>query len=179
VDDDGSGHLVPMHLGSGDRAKLGDLVDLMSPTVLTLLNTSTSMDITNIYVPPPEPEPEAEPIPVYCDEADVARALGLPASTPGSEKLQAAAIYGSRYVDLVIGNEPAPSVGPPYTTLRVPCEPAWTQGAIVAAVRFTKSPDVPFGAAGGLGDLAVYVRGTSIPEVDLLLTGHRQAFGIG
>ena len=58
----------------------------------------------------------------------------------------------------------------------VPVRSSWRQATIAAAVRFYKSPDVPFGVAGGW-DMATYVR-MSIPDVDLLLLGQRERFGI-
>lgn len=121
----------------------------------------------------------------YVDPAEVARALGVDA-TANADRLAAAAIAGSWYVDRVMGlelpAEPVPLVGPddgPPWTVEVVAAPAGVHlAALVAAVRFAKSQDVPFGAAGGLGDLAVYVRGTTVPEADLLLVGHRQRFAI-
>jgi len=52
----------------------------------------------------------------------------------------------------------------------------WRAATIAAAVRFYKSPEVPFGVAGGW-DMATYVR-QSIPDVDMMLIGERVAFGI-
>jgi hypothetical protein len=52
----------------------------------------------------------------------------------------------------------------------------WRTATIAAAVRFYKSPEVPFGVAGGW-DMATYVR-QSIPDVDMMLIGERVAFGI-
>ena len=62
------------------------------------------------------------------------------------------------------------------TVTPMPVRSSWRQATIAAAVRFYKSPEVPFGVAGGW-DMATYVR-MSIPDVDLLLLGQRERFGL-
>jgi len=120
-------------------------------------------------------------IPVYVSPEDVRAAVGAAAGASQDDRLTTVAILGSRYVDGIVGTLVADesTAVPPYTVEVVPCPPAWRLAALAAAVRFSKSPDLPFGAVGGLGDSAVYVRGTSIPEADLILTGHRLSWGIG
>jgi hypothetical protein len=116
-------------------------------------------------------------VPVYCSVEDLAAVVGGPQGA--QERLTTAVILGSRYVDHIVGITPSEAVlAPPYALTVVPCEPAYRQAAIAAAARFLKSPDLPFGAVGGLGDMAVYVKGVSVPEVDLLLVGHRTKWGI-
>jgi hypothetical protein len=118
-------------------------------------------------------------IPVYVSVADVRLATGTAAGAAQDDRLTTCAILGSRYVDAVTGTPvELDDAMPPYAIEVVPCPPAWRLAALTAAVRYSKSPDLPFGAVGGLGDMAVYVRGTSIPEVDLILTGHRFSWGI-
>jgi hypothetical protein len=108
-------------------------------------------------------------IPVYVSVADVRAAVGAAEGPEQDDRLTTVAILGSRYVDSVTGTvvEDESQATPPYQL-----------AALAAAVRFSKSPTIPFGAIGGLGDAAVYVRGTVIPEVDLILTGHRLSWGI-
>jgi hypothetical protein len=119
-------------------------------------------------------------IKVYVSVEDVRHATGAAAGAVQDDRLATVAILGSRYVDLFTGTivEDESGAVPPYTLEVVPCPPAWRLAALAAAVRYSKSPDLPFGAVGGLGDAAVYVRGTSIPEVDLILAGHRLSWGI-
>jgi hypothetical protein len=117
--------------------------------------------------------------PVYVTIDDVRQATGAATGPVQDDRLATVAILGSRYVDGVTGTLVADvDAIPPYTLELVPCPPAWRLAALAAAVRYSKSPDLPFGAVGGLGDAAVYVRGTSIPEADLILAGHRLSWGI-
>jgi hypothetical protein len=58
----------------------------------------------------------------------------------------------------------------------VACRSSWRIATLVAAVRFYKGMEVPFGVAGGW-DMATYVR-MSIPDVDLALLGERVRFGV-
>lgn len=115
----------------------------------------------------------------YITVAELRHATGAGVSAEQDDRLALCCILASRHVDEVIGNPTTyDALTPPYTIELVPCPPAWRLAALAAGVRFTKSPDLPFGAVGGLGDMAVYVRGTSIPEVDLILTGHRKSWGV-
>lgn len=106
--------------------------------------------------------------------ADDLKAVVAPGSgSVNDDRLDSAAYLGSRFVDRKLGNP----VVEDWTTFPlsggltvVPCPPSWRQAALVAAVRFYKSSDVPFGVVGGLADYAVRVR-MEIPEVDLILTG--------
>lgn len=90
------------------------------------------------------------------------------------DRLAAALILGSRYVDRRLGTlvaEPyIADLEDPYAVTTVACPVSWRQAALVAAVRFYKSSDVPFGVVGGLAEYAVRVR-MEIPEVDLILYG--------
>lgn len=111
-------------------------------------------------------------IDVYCRLEDFAQKVtGGTAITGFEDALAQAAILGSRYVDSRLGipysDQP---VGAPYGTATVnvvDCDPRWRAGAAVAAVRFYKSAEVPFGVVGGW-EYAVRAQG-SIPEVDLIL----------
>jgi hypothetical protein len=175
IDDDGTSHLVPMHLGSGDRAKLGDLLDLMAPTVLTLVNTSTSMDVTNVYVPPPD-VPQEVAHEVYASVAELAARTGQPIGQ--DDDLALALVTASRWVDRKLTGqaELTPVTSP--VVLRVIPRDAGVHGAtLVAAVRFLRSADAPFGVLGGLGDLAVRIY-QDIPEAEMHLLGQRTSWGI-
>lgn len=118
---------------------------------------------------------------VYADRASLAKIVGQP--TGQDDRLDLALVMASRWVDRVIGG---PEVDPP---LNVPVEPPLTltvepvdagmrQATLVAAARFLRSPDVPFGVAGGMGDLAVRIY-ADIPEAELHLLGLRQSWGVG
>lgn len=86
---------------------------------------------------------------------------------------------GSRAVDARLGvtvtltPEPAP-----YVLAVEDADPLVNQATLAAAVRFYRSTDVPFGAVGGMGDVAVYVR-SRLPEVDLILAPLTTAGGAG
>lgn len=127
-----------------------------------------------------EPATVPGPVPVYVTVEALRLATGAGHGTLQDERLTLCCILGSRYVDQTVGIPIADEshLTPPFTIALVPCPPAYMLAAMTAAVRFTKSQDLPFGAVGGLGDLAVYVRGQTIPEVDLILTGHRLSWGV-
>lgn len=120
----------------------------------------------------------------YASLAALKGELGIPdASTAQDAQLALALVAGAAWVDHRRGIEPTEGddtwTGDPDELVLEEDAPAGVvAAAIVAAVRFYKSPDVPFGVAGGLGDLAVYVSRT-IPEAEVLLLGHRSAWGIG
>lgn len=111
-------------------------------------------------------------IDVYCRLEDIApKVTGGTAISGFEDSLAQAVILGSRYVDDRLGipysDQP---VSPPYGTATVnvvDCDPRWRAGAAVAAVRYYKSADIPFGVVGGW-EYAVRAQG-SIPEVDLIL----------
>lgn len=76
-------------------------------------------------------------------------------------------------------NAPTPRpIDPPVSLVLVPVDVGVRQASLVAATRFLRSPDVPFGVAGGLGDLAIRIY-ADIPEAELHLTGLHQSWGIG
>lgn len=111
-------------------------------------------------------------IDVYARLADLAPIVTGGTAIAGFEdRLASAVILGSRYVDSRLGipvaDEP---VSAPYGTATVnvvDCDPRWRAAAIVAATRFYKSSDVPFGVVGGW-EYAVRAQG-AIPEVDMIL----------
>lgn len=124
-------------------------------------------------MPAPNNNPE-----VYASLSELATVLG--GVTGQDDRLTAAIILASRWVDYHLGNTVDDDLvdwTAPITLDVVDCRPAIHQATIAAAVRFYKSPDVPWGVAGGLGDVATYVK-TTMPEVSLILLGQRQAWGI-
>lgn len=115
---------------------------------------------------------------VYAAPADLAAALGTGQTVGLDERLALACIVGSQWVDHRVGNVVDTSAQiPPYDPVVVACPPAWRAAAIAAAVRFYRSPDVPFGVMQVGGDYGMSVK-TSIPEAELMLLGHRAPGGI-
>jgi hypothetical protein len=115
---------------------------------------------------------------VYASRADLEAAIGGTISGAG-DRFDLALLVASRWVDYRVGTAVTEAnLSAPYTLVVVACPPAWKAATIAAAVRFLKSPDVPFGVAGMDGSgMTAYVR-TSMPEVELLLFGHRMAWGM-
>lgn len=117
---------------------------------------------------------------VYASMADLESVIGAAAGAEQIRRRELALIMATRWVAYRIGvpvtDDPldpdVPSVG--VDAIAAPA--SWTAATLAAAVRFYKSPDVPWGVAGGW-DEAVYVR-TAMPEVELILFGQRQRWGI-
>jgi hypothetical protein len=154
------------------RATLGDLVPALNDYVVSMVEvTANEMDITGAV--PVEPPVVATP--VYASAAELKSVLGIPADR-SDDRVDLALVAASRWVDFRIGvastNDP---ITLPLTLGVVPSTAAIHDATVAAAVRFYKSADVPFGVAGQ--DMAVYVR-TGMPDVELLLLGHRQTFGV-
>lgn len=107
---------------------------------------------------------------------------GAAAASAQPDRLALACITATLWVAQRVGATiTAGDLVPPYATARIACDPRWTAAATIAAIRFYRSPDAPFGVLGGLGDMAVTVR-QSIPEAELVLQGARLAaagWGIG
>lgn len=121
----------------------------------------------------------------YASLAALKAKLAIPtAETARDNDLALALVAATRWVDWRIGD------------LDVAADDAWTGAAadlavattpkanyvlatLAAAVRFTKSADVPFGVAG-MNDQGVvaFVR-SSIPEAEILLGEARVSWGIG
>jgi hypothetical protein len=112
---------------------------------------------------------------IYAQPDALAAVTGLQAS---DARLSAALLMASRWVDYVMtGEADLTPVDDPIATRYVPQPIGIRQATLVAAARFLRSADVPFGVAGGLGDLAVYVK-SDIPEAEMHLVGHRTSWGI-
>lgn len=113
---------------------------------------------------------------VYLTRDELNAVLGAGLTTGIEDRLDMACIVASRWVDYRVGNPVGEDdLEPPYTLTREACPPAWTAAALVVAVRFFKAPDVPFGVMTvGEGGMSVK---TYIPEAEMILFGHRVAFG--
>lgn len=80
-------------------------------------------------------------------------------------------------IDLSAIDTKAAPVELPVTVKTVPVDVGVRAATLVAAARFLRSADVPFGVAGGLGDLAIRIY-ADIPEAELHLFGLRESWGV-
>lgn len=113
---------------------------------------------------------------VYASRAELSSVLGG-TITGADDRLDMALIVASRWVEYRVGLDVTEAdLSAPYTLVVVACHPAYKAATLAAAVRFFKAADAPWGVAS-LGDMSAYVK-TSMPDVELLLMGQRQAFGL-
>lgn len=126
----------------------------------------------------PAPITPLGPTEAYASVAELDAIIGANPGLGGAGRRALALIVGTRWVAYRVGmpvtDEPIPL--DVQDVIPVEAKAAWRIATIAAAVRFFRSPDVPFGVAGGW-DEAVYVR-QSMPEVELLLYGQKQRWGI-
>jgi len=87
------------------------------------------------------------------------------------------ALTFTHVVDLDAIDTRAKAVTLPVSVKVVPVDIAVRQATLVAAARFLRSGDIPFGVAGGLGDLAIRVY-ASIPEAEMHLLGLHESWGV-
>lgn len=107
--------------------------------------------------------------------ADTLKARVAPGSTGLDDRLKAAIVLGSRYVDRRLGNPTeVTAVSTPYTLVVVPCDPTWAEATLAAAAFYYKLGDAPLGYAGGLAEYAIRVKADSIPTADAILYGQTQ-----
>jgi hypothetical protein len=52
-----------------------------------------------------------------------------------------------------------------------------TVATLIAAARFARDPEGPWGTVGGIGEVPIYAKG-QIPDADKLLMGYRKSWGI-
>ena len=126
---------------------------------------------------------------VYATTSALAAILGQP--TGQDERLATALVMASRYADKVVGynigsrvagDDPelpidSTPVSYPLTVTPVEVPIGAQQATLIYAGRFMRSPDIPFGAAGGLGDFAVRVF-ADVPEAEMHLLGLRESWGV-
>lgn len=118
-------------------------------------------------------------VPAYVLPAELRAVIGVPNGQDA--RVAACCVLGSVWLDHYLGAvEP---VIPEYDDAAAIVRAAGTtyplqHGALLLAERLYRSPDVPFGVAGGLGDLAVRVYSLSVPEAELAALGLRQSWGI-
>jgi len=117
----------------------------------------------------------------YATEAELQAALG--GIQPADNRLKMALWVASTWVRQYLGiNDPdwlSQDIDWSYEwdVSEQECPAYLKTATIAAAVRILKAPDVPWGAAGGLGDVAVYVK-NRLPEVELMLLGRKQSWGV-
>lgn len=130
----------------------------------------------------PTPVPTLGARDVFASMSDLEAVVGAAAGEAQTRRRELALIAATRWVAYRIGvpmatgdellDPQVPSVGVDV----VPARASWYEATLAAAVRFYKGPDVPWGVAGGW-DEAVYVR-QSMPEVELVLFGQRERWGL-
>jgi hypothetical protein len=100
----------------------------------------------------------------------------LAETTPGLSPARASLALeaASDYIDAVCFGSGADFVPPGFAD---PVPSRVTEAALIAAARFARDPEGPWGTVGGIGDVPIYAKG-QIPDVDKLLTGFRHDFGI-
>jgi hypothetical protein len=126
----------------------------------------------------PAPITPLGPDEAYASMDELVGVLGASAGGANATRRAVSLLLATRWVAYRIGmpvtDDPIPVDISDVTA--VEARPAIRQATVAAAIRFYKSPDVPWGVAGGW-DEAVYVR-QSMPEVELMLFGQRQRWGI-
>ncbi len=127
--------------------------------------------------------------PVYADRAALAASVGNP--TGQDERLDIALVMASRWVDRKVGlsvssreagDEPilpvdTTALDAPVSLVVLAVDVGARNATLVAAARFLRSGDIPFGVAGGMGDLAIRVF-ADIPEAEMHLFGLKEAWGV-
>lgn len=130
--------------------------------------------------PLPTPIPSLGPYDAFASMADLEGVIGAAAGASAVRRRELALLLATRWVAYRIGipvtDELLDPTAPAGGVTVVPARASWALATLTAAVRFYKSPDVPWGVAGGW-DEAVYVR-QSMPEVELQLLGQRELWGI-
>jgi len=104
----------------------------------------------------------------------------LAESVPGlsPDRADLALQAASDYVDAVcFGVAGVAGVPPDPAHFLEPYPSRIIEATLVAAARFARLPEAPYGTVGGIGEVPIYAKG-SIPDVDKLLLGYRQSWGI-
>lgn len=94
-----------------------------------------------------------------------------------ASRMTLALVVGTNYVNAKIGLPvDEDDLEAPYSIDVVPAPAVYRAATIAAAVRFYSSAQAWAGVIG-VGESASYIR-SSLPEVDLILFGHRKSFGL-
>jgi hypothetical protein len=105
----------------------------------------------------------------------------LAATTPGltPERADLALTAASDYVDAVVFGvlDPATGLPPDPAHFDDPPPARVVQATLIAAARFARDPESPWGTVGGIGEVPLYAKG-QIPDADKLLIGLRRSFGL-
>jgi hypothetical protein len=98
----------------------------------------------------------------------------LAATTPGlaPDRADLALAAASDYVDAVCFG-----VTDPPTHFADPPPARVVEATLVAAARFARDPESPWGTIGGVGEVPIYAKG-QVPDADKLLLGLRRSFGL-
>lgn len=105
--------------------------------------------------------------------APYATAAQLAETTPGlsPDRADRALAAASDYVDAVCYGATAD------TWFQDPVPARVVQATLVAAARFARDPEAPWGTVGGIAEVPIYAKG-QVPDADKLLLGLRQSFGL-
>ena len=113
--------------------------------------------------------------------APYATAEQLAATTPGlaPDRADLALTAASDYVDAVCFGvtDPATGLPPDPGSFDDPPPARVVSATLIAAARFARDPEAPYGTVGGIGEVPIYAKG-QIPDADKLLIGLRQSFGL-
>jgi len=105
----------------------------------------------------------------------------LAETTPGlsPERAQRALDAATAYVDAVCFGvtDPATGLPPDPSGFADPPPPRVVEATLIAAARFARDPESPWGTVGGIGEVPLYAKG-QIPDADKLLLGLRRSFGL-
>jgi hypothetical protein len=100
----------------------------------------------------------------YCTVDDLKPFIG---TATDAARADTAIESASRWIDSALGLT-VPFVAPIPSRINL--------AAINVAVRFYRSPEAPFGVIG-MGEAAMYV-GRYLPDVEMLLRGYHESFGV-
>jgi hypothetical protein len=113
--------------------------------------------------------------------APYATAAQLAETTPGLSPARAdlALAAASDYVDAVCFGvtDPATGLAPDPGWFPDPVPSRVVSATLVAAARFSRDPEAPWGTVGGIGEVPIYAKG-QIPDADKFLLGLRRSFGL-
>jgi hypothetical protein len=186
---DVGGSLGKMTTGSGNDVWPSDLATWMDHGQAMLVRDEAPaadghphlVYLSSEAITAPEPPPDQTAVEVYVTPEQLRATVGAPSGAGTEARLALACVQASRWVDYRIGLLTVDQVQVlhlPVTTVLAPTTAARHTAALLAAVRFWRSPDVPLGIAGGAGDVAVRVASVDILDAELALEGERTSWGV-